>query len=226
MIGVEGIHPGTWDVPVGQQALPGRLDVPPRVRGLIIFAHGSGSSRSSPRNIHAAERLRQHAFATLLFDLLTPSESMDRRNVFDIPLLGARVVDAMEWARAEPRIAGFPIGLFGASTGAAAAIVAAAQQPARVQAVVSRGGRPDLANLALVRLSAPTLLIVGGEDPEVIALNRNAQSVMQCPNKLVIVPRAGHLFEEPGTLDAALDAAVVWFDTYVKGEVDDRADFY
>lgn len=207
--------PGVWDVAVGRAALPGRLSVPEHPRGLVIFAHGSGSSRLSPRNIHAAERLEQHGFATLLFDLLTPGESADRRNVFDIPFLASRVTEAIAWASADPRVAAWPIGLFGASTGAGAAIVAAAERADEVRAVVSRGGRPDLADQALARVAAPTLLIVGGEDREVIALNRNAQSMMRCPTKLVIVPGAGHLFEEPGTLDAALDAVVAWFDAHL-----------
>lgn len=208
---------GAWDVEVGAQALPGRLSVPEAPYGLVIFAHGSGSSRSSPRNIHAAQRLEQHGFATLLFDLLTSTESADRRNVFDIQLLGARVIDAIAWARA--RAVTGPIGLFGASTGAAAAIVASAERPNDVAAVVSRGGRPDLAGQALVRIAAPTLMIVGGHDHEVIALNRNAQSVMRCPNKLIIIPGAGHLFEERGTLDAALDAAASWFRAHLGGEM-------
>lgn len=206
---------GAWDVAIGPQALPGSLRVPEHARGLVIFAHGSGSSRLSPRNIHAAERLQREGLATLLFDLLTPSESTDRRNVFDIPFLASRVGEAVAWATADPRVAGLPIGLFGASTGAGAAIVAAAEQVEEVRAVVSRGGRPDLAAQALTRIAAPTLLIVGGHDHEVLALNRNAQSVMRCPTKVVVVPGAGHLFEEPGTLDAALDAAAAWFNTHL-----------
>lgn len=207
--------PDAWDVAVGHRMLPGHLTVPAHARGLVIFAHGSGSSRLSPRNIHAAERLAQAGFAPLLFDLLTPSESADRRNVFDIPFLASRVAEAIAWASADPRVAALPIGLFGASTGAGAAIVAAAEQASEVRAVVSRGGRPDLADQALARIAAPTLLIVGGDDREVIALNRNAQSMMRCPTQLVIVPGAGHLFEEPGTLDAALDSAVAWFDAHL-----------
>lgn len=215
--------PSAWDVRIGRQALPGRLSVPGQPRGLVIFAHGSGSSRLSPRNIHAAERLHAHGFATLLFDLLSPSESADRRNVFDIPFLASRVVEAIAWARADPRTASFPVGLFGASTGAGAAIVAAVEQAKHVRAVVSRGGRPDLAGRALTRITAPTLLIVGGGDHQVIALNREAQSMMRCATKLVIVPGAGHLFEEPGTLETALDAAVAWFGAHLDEESDDRA---
>ena len=212
-----------WDVDIGSRELPGRLAVPDRARGLVIFAHGSGSSRLSPRNLHAAERLLQNGFATLLFDLLSPSESVDRRNVFDIPLLASRVVEAIAWARSDPRTASLPVGLFGASTGAGAALVAAAEQPKQVRAVVSRGGRPELAGPALTRIAAPTLLIVDGEDHEVIALNRKAQSVMRCLTKLVIVPGAGHLFEEPGTLEAALEAAVAWFGAHLDEESNDRA---
>ena len=215
--------PGAWNVEVGGQALPGQLAVPDMdARGLVIFAHGSDSSRFSPRNIHAAERLGQHHFATLLFDLLTPIESADRKNVFDIPLLASRVIEAIERARAEPRVSRLPLGLFGASTGAGAAIVAAAERPDSVRAVVSRGGRPDLANRALLRIAAPTLLIVGEKDHEVIALNRNAQSVMTCSTRLVVVPGAGHLFEEPGTLDVAIDAALAWFGAHLRNGHDGR----
>jgi putative phosphoribosyl transferase len=203
-----------WHVAVGRSALPGLLSVPHHANGLVIFAHGSGSSRLSPRNLHAAERLAQRGFATLLFDLLTTQESTDGRNAFDIPILASRVVEAIAWASGDPRVGHLSIGLFGASTGAAAAIVAAAEA-GQVRAVVSRGGRPDLAGRALARIAAPTLLIVGGEDHQVLALNRSAQSMMHCPTKLVVIPAAGHLFEEPGTLDAALMAAVDWFCRYL-----------
>src|SRR5512147_1494887 len=167
------------DVTIGSKALPGRLALPKRSQGLVIFAHGSGSSRLSPRNLYAAERLRERGFATLLFDLLTPGESADRRNVFDIPLLAARVGEAIGWARADARTSVLPIGLFGASTGAGAAIVAAAAHPGEVDAIVSRGGRPDLAGDALDAVEAATLLVVGGEDHDVIQLNRLAQRLMQ-----------------------------------------------
>jgi pimeloyl-ACP methyl ester carboxylesterase len=165
--------------------------------------------------------LEQHGFASLLFDLLTVSESAERRNVFDIPLLASRVSEAIAWAGHHPRIAALPIGLFGASTGAGAAIVAAADPVNRVRAVVSRGGRPDLAGRALARITTPTLLIVGGEDHEVIVLNRHARDAMRCPTKLIIVPGAGHLFEQPGTLDAALEAAITWFEVHL---IDDAFD--
>ncbi|MGE0410211.1 MAG: dienelactone hydrolase family protein [Amphiplicatus sp.] len=205
------------DVAIGTLGLPGFLATPLQARGLIIFAHGSGSSRLSPRNAYAAERLQERGFATLLFDLLTEKEGVDRRNVFDIGLLGRRVCEAIEWARKEERTAKSAIGLFGASTGAAAAIVAAAMRPCDVAAVVSRGGRPDLAGDALARLAAPTLLIVGGEDRDVITLNRQAQRLMRCESELTIIPGASHLFEEPGALDLALAAAGDWFLAHVRG---------
>lgn len=206
------------DVPVGQRRLPGFLEIPSEANALVIFVHGSGSSRLSPRNAYAAAELRKQGFATLLFDLLTQEESADRGNVFDIGLLAARVVDAIEGAVADRRIRDLPIGLFGASTGAAAAIAAAVKRPADVFAVVSRGGRPDLAGEALPLIAAPTLLIVGGEDREVLALNERARARMRCESALVIVPGAGHLFEEPGTLDQALDAARAWFAKHVRGD--------
>ena len=201
------------DVVIGPQGLEGALYLPRHPNGLIIFAHGSGSSRFSPRNRYVAERLVARGFACLLFDLLTSEEADDRRNVFDIPLLGARVREAIAWA-AESDLHDLPIGLFGASTGAAAALVAAADE-ARVAAVVSRGGRPDLAGEALARVEAPTLLIVGGFDYEVIELNRDAQRLMKCKSRLDIVPGATHLFEEPGTLESVVEHATNWFIEYV-----------
>lgn len=198
-------------VEIGEHKLGGILAVPENAGGLIIFAHGSGSSRFSPRNTFVAETLQQQGFATLLFDLLSEREALNRRNVFDIPLLGARVAEAVAWAGGEPGIADLPIGLFGASTGAAAALVAAAELPDTVRAVVSRGGRPDLAGKALFRVEAPTLLIVGGHDYEVIDLNREAQSMMRCETRLAIVPGATHLFEEEGTLEKVVDLAGAWF---------------
>lgn len=199
------------DVEIGNENLGGILAVPPDACGLVIFAHGSGSSRFSPRNTFVAETLQSRGFATLLFDLLTEREAMNRRNVFDIPLLGSRVAEAVSWATSHPDTAHLPIGLFGASTGAAAALVAAAEQPAEVKAVVSRGGRPDLAGQALFRVEAPTLLIVGGHDYEVIELNREAKAMMRCDSRLAIVPGATHLFEEPGTLEQVVDLAGGWF---------------
>ncbi|MBI1867191.1 MAG: dienelactone hydrolase family protein [Methylocystis sp.] len=204
------------DVAVGPRGLEGVLCVPPRPTGLIIFAHGSGSSRFSPRNTLVAEELVRQGFATLLFDLLTSEEAENRRNVFDIALLGARVREAVDWAARSSRVHDLPIGLFGASTGAAAALVAAAHEPARVAAVVSRGGRPDLAGDALSQVEAPTLLIVGGRDHEVLELNREALRQLRCEARLDTVPGATHLFEEPGTLEAAVAAAADWFARHVR----------
>jgi pimeloyl-ACP methyl ester carboxylesterase len=205
------------DVSVGVAGLPGVVTIPAAPRGIVIFAHGSGSSRLSPRNVYAATKLQDEGFATLLFDLLTQDESRDRRNVFDVELLSARVIEAIEFIAADARTATLPIGLFGASTGAAAALRAAAERPERVLAVVSRGGRPDLAGAALPIVRAPTLLIVGGDDREVFQLNETARRAMRCEVELVVVPGAGHLFEEPGALDEALLAAGDWFVRHVRG---------
>jgi dienelactone hydrolase len=204
----------TIDVMIGPKRLEGSLFLPQTSHGLIIFAHGSGSSRFSPRNRYVAERLVAQGFACLLFDLLTAEEGEFRRNVFDIELLGARVIEAIAWVGGESEISPLPIGLFGASTGAAAALVAAADEP-RVAAVVSRGGRPDLAGDALRRVQAPTLLIVGGLDYGVIELNRSAQQLLRCRNRLDIVPGATHLFEEPGTLESVVERATKWFIEYL-----------
>ncbi|WP_193177216.1 dienelactone hydrolase family protein [Oricola nitratireducens] len=204
------------DVEIGSEKLGGILAMPPDACGLVIFAHGSGSSRFSPRNTFVAETLQLRGFATLLFDLLTEREAQNRRNVFDIPLLGSRVAEAVSWATGYPDTAQLPIGLFGASTGAAAALAAAAEQPDEVKAVVSRGGRPDLAGQALFHVKAPTLLIVGGHDYEVIELNREAKAMMRCDNRLAIVPGATHLFEEPGTLEQVVDLAGGWFADHLK----------
>lgn len=208
----------TWNIRVGLRNLPGILAIPEASRGLVIFAHGSGSSRLSPRNAHAARRLQALNIATLLFDLLTEAESEDRRNVFDIPLLASRVVEAVSWARSDQRTRSHAAGLFGASTGAGAALLAASQCPEDVAAVVSRGGRPDLAGEALPNVRAPTLLIVGGNDRDVLALNHAAAARMTCEKSVMVVPGAGHLFEEPGTLDLALSAAGAWFLKYVSGD--------
>ena len=196
---------------IGRSSLPGFLTIPSGAAGLVIFAHGSGSSRFSTRNRAAAEHLNGLGFATLLFDLLSEAEATDRRNVFDIALLGARVAEAIDWTRADARCAALPIGLFGASTGAAAGIVAAAARPAAVGAIVSRGGRPDLAGHALAAIRAPILLVVGGQDREVLSLNRGALARVKAEASLVVVPGAGHLFEEPGTLEEALVAAGDWY---------------
>lgn len=196
---------------VGPQALDGDLTVPPDAEALIVFAHGSGSSRRSPRNQQVAQALNEQGLATLLFDLLRPEEAADRENVFEITLLGSRMVEAIDWIGRRPSLAALPIGLFGASTGAAGALVAAAQRPDRVFAVVSRGGRPDLAKPALAKVQAPTLLIVGGADKEVLLLNKQAQAQMGAHCELAIVPGATHLFEERGALERVTDLAFNWF---------------
>ncbi len=190
--------------------LPGELRVPDGAIGVVAFAHGSGSGRLSPRNRQVAAALEVAGLATLLFDLLTPEESMDRGNVFDIELLATRLLAATRWLHGQPE-GRLPLGSFGASTGAAAALWAAAEAPQQVRAIVSRGGRPDLAGSRLPRVRAPTLLIVGGHDPVVLELNRQAQAAMTCPTELVVVPGAGHLFEEPGALEAVAELAARWF---------------
>ncbi|MGD9295083.1 MAG: erythromycin esterase family protein [Roseobacter sp.] len=195
--------------------LVGDLSMPRDPVGLVVFAHGSGSSRLSPRNVYVAQELNEQGFATLLFDLLTLDEAKDRGNVFDIPLLAERVVEACMWAGSEPDTADLPLGLFGASTGAAAALVAAAEVGDRVAAVVSRGGRPDLAGSALPRVAAPSLLVVGSLDHDVLRLNEKALALMTCTKGLQIVPGATHLFEEPGTLDMVISHAADWFDAHL-----------
>jgi dienelactone hydrolase len=194
-------------VAIGHKRLEGDVVRPRKANGLVIFAHGSGSSRFSPRNTHVAHQLEARGLGTLLLDLLTEREACDRRNVFDIPLLAGRMVEAVRFARSDAELSSLRIGLFGASTGAAAALVAAAQLPQEIAAVVSRGGRPDLAGDALSQVRAATLLIVGGADYGVIELNRDAFDVLTCEKRLEIVPGATHLFEEPGTLDKVVDLA-------------------
>jgi putative phosphoribosyl transferase len=196
--------------------LRGELAAPPNPLGVVVFAHGSGSSRLSPRNAMVAETLRERGMATLLFDLLTDAEARDRRNVFDIPLLGDRLLRATAWVRARRDLGSLPIGCFGASTGAAAALWAAGESGEEVAAVVSRGGRPDLvAASRLADVRAPTLLIVGGWDPQVVDANREAQASLRCPNELEVVPGATHLFEERGALEAVADLAGDWFERYL-----------
>ena len=192
-------------------SLPGVLEHADDPAGLVIFAHGSGSSRMSPRNRAVAAALRGAGMSTLLFDLLTEAEAGDRANVFDISLLGRRITGAVDWAGARPDCASLPVGLFGASTGAAAALVAAAERPGAVAAVVSRGGRPDLAGARLRDVRCPTLLIVGGADQTVLELNRTALDALHCRKALEIIPGATHLFEEPGALDAVVGLAARWF---------------
>jgi putative phosphoribosyl transferase len=207
-------------VPIGTEALSADLALPPEPQGLVIFAHGSGSSRYSPRNQFVARTLQARGFATLLADLLTErDEAIDRTTAvlrFDIELLGRRVVALIDWARAHPDLRLLPIGLFGASTGAAAAIVAAAARPRAVSAIVSRGGRPDLAGSALRIATAPTLLLVGGLDSVVIDLNRDAGARMRAEGRLEIVSGATHLFEEPGTLERVAARAGEWFANYLR----------
>jgi putative phosphoribosyl transferase len=200
----------TEDVRIGQNGLEGILTAPDDARGIILFAHGSGSSRHSPRNAHAARSFEQLGFATLLFDLLTEDEAAERRNVFDISLLAERVYLAVEWVREHARLGDLPIGIFGASTGGGAALVAAARSP-HIRAVVSRGGRPDLAGDALPKVHAATLLVVGGDDDDVLRLNEVAAARMNCEHRIIVIPDAGHLFEEPGTLDHALAVSGAWF---------------
>lgn len=200
-------------IPVGPAALDGDLVVPAGARAVVLFAHGSGSSRRSPRNRFVAERLQQAGLGTLLFDLLTPLEADDRANVFDVFMLADRLVKATQWLRGE--YGHLAVGYFGASTGAAAALWAAAAPEMRIGAVVSRGGRPDLAGDRLPEVTAPTLLIVGGDDEVVIGLNRRAELRLGGPRQLAIVPGATHLFEEPGTLEVAADLARDWFTEYL-----------
>lgn len=202
-------------VEIGSHQLEGILSIPEDAIGLVIFAHGSGSSRLSPRNTHVAHQLNSRRLATLLFDLLTGREAAYRANVFDIPLLGSRVAEAVRWALDNEDTADLGIGLFGSSTGAAAALVAAAEAPEDVRAVVSRGGRPDLAGDYLPSVGAPTLLIVGGADYGVIELNEQALDLLTCEKRLEIIPGATHLFEEPGTLDQVVDLTANWFETHL-----------
>jgi putative phosphoribosyl transferase len=200
-------------ITVGEVVLSGHLTVPVGAAGIVVFAHGSGSSRHSPRNRFVAQALVDGGLGTLLFDLLTVAEERDRSNVFDVGLLAERLAGVTDWLVADPRVGDLPIGYFGASTGAAAALAAAAQRGGTVAAVVSRGGRPDLAGRHLAAVDAPTLLIVGGADDVVLQLNRAAARELRCEHEVVVVPGATHLFEEPGTLDVVADLARRWFTT-------------
>jgi dienelactone hydrolase len=212
------------DIALGRLQLQGTLGRPARAQSLVLFAHGSGSGRLSPRNRFVAEVLHEAGFATLLFDLLTAREEEEERYTrhlrFDIGLLAQRLLAVTHWLRAQADFGAWPLGYFGASTGAAAALVAAAEAAAQgfdIAAVVSRGGRPDLAGEALTRVHAPTLLIVGGDDTLVIDLNRQALAQLPCVKALELVPHASHLFEEPGTLAAAAQLAAAWFSRYLPG---------
>ena len=201
----------TLDVRISPVGLDGILGLPLPAEGIVLFAHGSGSGRFSPRNNYVAAALRRSGLATLLFDLLTEDEAADRRNVFDIELLADRLGMATTWARQEEDTKSLPIGYFGASTGAAAALVAAARAPKDIGAIVSRGGRSDMAGPLLGQVRAPTLLIVGGDDTGVLELNEEALAQLRCEKELQIVPGATHLFEEPGALDQVIDLARQWF---------------
>lgn len=205
-------------IPIRDKRLEGDLTLSPESAGLVVFAHGSGSSRHSVRNRYVAHTLQQHGFATLLVDLLTPEEdaidSLTASLRFDIQMLAERLVTIVDWVRGQPGMSSLPIGLFGASTGGGAALVAAADRPHSIHAVVSRGGRPDLVGHALPRVTAATLLIAGALDPVVLSLNRQAMAQLRGPVAFEIVPGAGHLFEEPGALSEVADLAADWFHTY------------
>lgn len=206
-------------IPLDDVTLDGSLDMVDEPVGIVLFAHGSGSSRHSPRNRYVAAALRERRFATLLMDLLTPEEEqvdlVTRHLRFDVHLLADRLTGATYWLGTQPATASLPAGYFGASTGAGAALIAAAEEPVRVFAVVSRGGRPDLAGDALPEVRAPTLLIVGGRDETVIQLNQEAQARMRCETALEIVPGATHLFEETGALEDVAALAAAWFELHV-----------
>jgi putative phosphoribosyl transferase len=205
------VTPLHQSVTIGPVALPGELVLPAQALGLVVFAHGSGSSHRSARNRAVAQALQQRRIGSLLFDLLTPEEGQQRENVFDIELLAQRLLDALAWAGQLEAAQGVPFGLFGASTGAAAALVAAAQRPREVAALVSRGGRPDLAGPVLGDVRTPTLLIVGGADAEVVQLNMAALARLRCEKRLEIVARATHLFAEAGAMERVTQLARDWF---------------
>ena len=203
-------------IPAGEVELDGELILPPSAKGVVLFAHGSGSSRFSPRNTYVAEVLQQRGIGTLLFDLLTREEDRNYETRFDIALLTQRLLAATAWLQSNPKTPSLSLGYFGASTGAAAALQAAAQMGDKIAAVVSRGGRPDLAGeVALSRVNAPTLLIVGGADYGVIELNQQAYALLNCKKELTLIPGATHLFEEPGTLQQAAHSAASWFAKYL-----------
>jgi putative phosphoribosyl transferase len=206
------------DIPAGERTVTGSLRLVENPLGVVVFAHGSGSGRHSPRNQAVARALGDRGLVTLLMDLLTPEEELDRANVFDVELLGSRLLEATSELGRLSETAQLPVGYFGASTGAAAALVAAADRP-DTAAVVSRGGRPDLAADRLGDVRAPTLLIVGGEDREVLQMNREALALLKCEKELAVIPGASHLFEEPGALDEVARVAGDWFTRYMGGRL-------
>lgn len=209
----------TAAIPCGPHTLMADVQAPHGPSGAVVFVHGSGSSRFSPRNREVAKALNEAGLATVLFDLLTPAEARDRSLVFDVELLAGRLVSVLRWLRARPGIGELPIGLFGASTGAAAALAASTDPGVEVSAIVSRGGRPELAPWALADVTAPTLLIVGGDDAYVLELNRQAAARLHCPHEVLVIPGATHLFEEPGALEAVSAAAGDWFGRHLRGTV-------
>lgn len=205
-------------IPVDAVHIEGALALPTSPIGIVLFAHGSGSSRHSPRNNYVARVLHEHGLGTLLLDLLTPEEDLDYSQRFDIPLLARRLLAATRWLQAQEQTAALPLACFGASTGAAAALQAAAALGPEIRALVSRGGRPDLAGPeALARVRCPTLLIVGGQDPEVLELNRQAEALLRCPCQLTVIPGATHLFEEAGTLESVAQLAASWLRQQLQG---------
>lgn len=205
-------------IPIDHVHVEGALALPPAPVGMVLFAHGSGSSRHSPRNNHVARVLHAHSLGTLLLDLLTPEEDLDYSQRFDIPLLARRLLAATRWLREQQQTAALPLAYFGASTGAAAALQAAAELGPEIRALVSRGGRPDLAGTdALARVQCPTLLIVGGRDTEVLELNRQAKALLRCPCELSVVPGATHLFEEAGALESVAQLAAGWLQGQLQG---------
>lgn len=206
-----GVFQEAIDIPDGRYLVRGNLRIPPDAQGVVLFAHGSGSGRHSPRNRYVAQVLEEAGLATSLVDLLEESEAIDRNKVFDIPLLARRVGCVMDWLSGNPRAKSLALGLFGASTGAAAALLAAARKPDRVEAVVSRGGRPDLVLDVLDQVTAPTLLIVGGSDTPVIEWNKQALQRLRCPAEMTVIPGASHLFSEEGALENVAELARDWF---------------
>ena len=205
-------------IPAGAVQVEGMLELPANIQSIVLFAHGSGSSRHSKRNTYVARVLQKNGIGTLLMDLLTPEEDAFYPNRFDIPLLTHRLLAATSWIKNDPRTSHLPIGYFGASTGAAAALQAAAYGD-EIGAVVSRGGRPDMAGRSVLEnVKAPTLLIVGGFDEEVIALNKEAYSFMRCPKEIAVIPGATHLFTEPGSLEEVAKQAAAWFEKYLQDE--------